>query len=96
MQRGLVADIGEATLWRWLAQDAIRPWSHRSWLFPRDPDFEAKAGRILDLYAGHWQGQPLSSGDCVLSSDEKTSIQARKRCAPGLPPAPGVLRRVEH
>ena len=96
VQRGLVADIGETTLWRWLAQDAIRPWSHRSWLFPRDPDFEAKAGRILDLYAGHWQGQPLSTHDCVLSADEKTSIQVRRRCAPGRRPAPGRLRRVEH
>ena len=37
IQRGLVASIGETTIWRWLSEDAIRPWRHRSWLFPRDP-----------------------------------------------------------
>jgi hypothetical protein len=26
---------------------------------PRDPEFTAKAGRILDLYAGHWEGELL-------------------------------------
>ena len=46
--QGLVAEISGATLWRWLSSDALRPWRHRSWLFPRDPDFAAKAGRILD------------------------------------------------
>ena len=57
IERGLVASIGETTLWRWLTEDAIRPWSHRSWIFPRDPDFERKAARVLDLYEGRWQGQ---------------------------------------
>ena len=50
--RGLVATIGETTLWRWLDADAIRPWRHRSWLFPRDPRFAECAGPVLDLYAG--------------------------------------------
>ena len=48
--QGLIAEISGATLWRWLSADALRPWRHRSWIFPRDPDFAAKAGRILDLY----------------------------------------------
>ena len=48
--QGLVAEISGATLWRWLSSDALRPWQHRSWIFPRDPEFTAKAGRILDLY----------------------------------------------
>ena len=55
LRRGLVAEISGTTIWRWLASDAIRPWSHRSWIFPRDPDFEAKAGRVLDLYARQWE-----------------------------------------
>jgi hypothetical protein len=46
---GLAATISGSTIWRWLEADAIRPWYHRSWLFPRDPAFETKAGRILDL-----------------------------------------------
>lgn len=56
---GLVARISESTVWRWLHEDAIRPWQHRCWIFPRDPQFQAKAGRILDLYGRTWQGQAL-------------------------------------
>ncbi len=96
VERGLGASIGETTLWRWLSEDAIRPWYHRSWLFPRDPAFEEKAGRVLDLYAGLWDGIPLDSSDCVLSTDEKTSIQARKRVHRTHRSAPGTPMRIEH
>ena len=51
-QSGLVASISGTTVWRWLHEDAIRPWQHRCWLFPRDPDFFAKASRLLVLYQG--------------------------------------------
>ena len=95
-QFGLVASISDSTVWRWLNADAIRPWQHRCWIFPRDPQFALKAGRILDLYARRWQGQALRADEFVLSTDEKTSIQARARCHPTLPPAPGLAMRVEH
>lgn len=94
--RGLVASIGETTLWRWLTEDAIRPWSHRSWIFPRDPDFECKAARVLDLYAGRWQGQALAPKDCIVCADEKTSIQARQRRHATVPAGPSRPMRVEH
>ena len=93
---GLVATIGDTTIWRWLHQDAIRPWQHRCWIFPRDPDFAVKAGRILDLYERVWEERPLSDDEFVLSTDEKTSIQARARCHPTVPPQPGSPMRVEH
>lgn len=96
LRRGLVASIGDTTLWRWLSEDAIRPWRHRSWIFPRDPAFEQKASRILDLYEGIWEDRPLDADDCVLSADEKTSIQARHRRHSTLPPAPRMTMRVEH
>jgi hypothetical protein len=96
MAQGLVAQISGTTLWRWLGEDALRPWRHRSWIFPRDPDFAAKAGRILDLYHRRWRGTPLGPRDYVLSADEKTSIQARKRKHPSLPPASGRPIYVEH
>lgn len=96
LRRGLVASIGETTLWRWLDEDAIRPWRHRSWIFPRDPQFEQKAGRILDLYEGLWEGRRLRENDCVISADEKTSIQARRRKHASCPPAPGRPMRIEH
>jgi len=41
-----------STVRRILAADTIKPWQYRSWLFIRDPDFAAKATRVLDLYRG--------------------------------------------
>jgi hypothetical protein len=93
--RGIVAQISGATIWRWLDQDAIRPWQYRSWIFPRDPHFELKAGRVLDLYQGCWQDQPLGSDEYVISADEKTSIQARVRIHPTQPTQPGQAKQVE-
>jgi hypothetical protein len=93
---GLVAKISDTTVWRWLHDDAIRPWQHRCWIFPRDPDFAVKAGRILDLYAREWEGRSLKDDEFVLSADEKTSIQARRRKHPTRPPRPGTPTRVEH
>jgi hypothetical protein len=95
-QSGLVAAISDSTVWRWLNVDAIRPWQHRCWIFPRDAQFAVKAGRILDLYQRRWQGKLLRDDEFVLSTDEKTSIQARARSHPTLPPQPGVAMRVEH
>ncbi len=88
--------MSASTIWRILASDALKPWQHQHWLYPRDPRFAEKAGRVLDLYAGWWEGQPLSPDDCLISADEKTSIQARVRCHPTTPPRPGQAMRVEH
>jgi hypothetical protein len=79
-----------------LDADAIRPWRHRSWLFPRDPHFADRAGPILDLYHGRWNGHPLGPRDYVISADEKTSIQARHRRHAPTPVAAGRAMRVEH
>jgi hypothetical protein len=95
-RQGLVASIGESTLWRWLTEDAIRPWQFRSWIFPRARDFAEKANRILDLYQRSWNGRPLKGNEYVISSDEKTSIQARDRVHPTTPPRRGASARVEH
>jgi hypothetical protein len=96
VKRGIAATISGATVWRWLSADAIRPWCYRSWIWPRDPQFAQKAGRLLDLYHRIWEGQPLGPKDYVLSTDEKTSIQARKRLVATMPPRPGRAGRVEH
>ena len=88
--------ISPSTVWRILDADAIKPWRYEYWIFPRDPRFAEKAGRVLDLYAGSWQGKPLGRKDYIISSDEQTSIQARIRCHPTLPTAPGRPMRVEH
>lgn len=93
---GLVAAISGTTIWRWLTADAIKPWRYRSWIFPRDPAFAERAGRILDLYAGTWEGVPLKADDFVISAGEKTSIQARRRRHRTTTPQPGAPGRVEH
>jgi hypothetical protein len=94
--RGIVAAISDATVWRWLNAEAIRPWRHRSWIFPRDPHFETKAGRVLDLYHYRWQGLPLSEDDFVLSADEKTSVRARFRAHATYGPRARAPMLVEH
>lgn len=95
-QSGLVATISGSTVWRWLNEDAIKPWQHRCWVFPRDPSFATKAGRILDLYHRVWNGEPLKEDEFVVSADEKTSIQARARRHPTYPAQPGSPMKVEH
>jgi transposase len=88
--------VSASTVRRWLAGDALKPWQHRSWISVRDPQFAAKAAPVLDLYAGTWDGRPLGGGDYVICADEKTSIQARCRCHPTLPPGKARAMRVEH
>lgn len=94
--RGIAAEVSGATIWRWLHADAIRPWTRRSWIFPRDPDFATKAARVLDLYQRLWEGEPLGARDFVLSADEKTQLQIRRRRHRSSAPAPGHPLRVEH
>jgi hypothetical protein len=86
--------LTHGSLVRILAQNVLKPWRYTYWLFPRDPDFVAKACVVLDLYAGFWEGQHLGPDEYVLSADEKT-IQVLVRCHPGLPPVPGEVQRVE-
>jgi len=87
--------ISRSTVWRMLHEAAIKPWQYEHWLFPKDPRFAEKAGPILDLYAGQWEGQPLGPKDYVLSLDEKTSIQARGRSHEEMPPQSEQTRRIE-
>ncbi len=95
LERG-VSEASASTIARWLAEVAIKPWRYRSWIFPTDPDFEQKAGPVLDLYQGRWEGGLLHPGEFVICADEKPSIQARKRIHEPLPPTTGAGQRVEH
>ena len=88
-RRGVVDSVSASSVRRWLHADAIKPWQHRSWIFPRDPDFAVKAGRVLDLYARTFNGVPLDENDYVLSADEKPGMQARHRLHHSTPPRPG-------
>jgi hypothetical protein len=56
---------------------------------PRDPDFAFKAGRVLDLYARTFDGEPLGDHDYVNSAAEKPGVQARQRIHPSHQARPG-------
>ena len=94
LERG-VTEASASTIWRWLHEDAIKPWQVRSWIFPRDPDFAAKAGRALDLYARIFEGKRLRPDEYVICADEKTQLQALGRYHDTVPPGPGRPGLVE-
>jgi len=95
IERG-VTEASASTIWRWLNDDALRPWQQRSWVFPRDPDFHRKAARVLDLYEGRFEGRLLHPGEFVISADEKTQLQALARKHPIVAPGPGRPMLIEH
>lgn len=88
--------MSKSTIWRILNQDALRPWYHQSWIFPRDPHFLERAGPVLDLYQGVWEGEPLGPNDYVLSADEKSQLQILERKVPTMPPASKRSIRTEN
>ncbi len=94
--RGACERVSASTVRRWLAADAIKPWQHRSWIFPRAPYFAVKAARVPDLYDRLWEGELLGDNDFVISADEKPGVQARCRIHSSLPAGPGRAMRVEH
>jgi hypothetical protein len=94
VERGL-SEASASTIWRWLHDDALKPWQQRSWIFVRDPQFAAKAGRVLDLYGRRFQGRRLRPDEYVICADEKSQLQALGRKHASLPPAPGRTARYE-
>jgi hypothetical protein len=94
IERG-VTEASASTIWRWLHDDAIKPWQTRSWIFPRDPDFPVKAGRALDLYARVFEGKRLRPDEYVICADEKSQLQALGRRHETVPAGPGRPALVE-
>ena len=91
---GIVDSISSETVRRTLAHHKLKPWRHHMWLsaeHPRDEEFYARVSEIIDLYT-----RPLRLDECVLSVDEKTSLQPRPRLQPTRPARPGLPNRVEH
>lgn len=74
-----VSEASASTIWRWLHDDALKPWQQRSWIYRRDPDFAEKAARVLDLYARVFEGKRLRPDEYVVSADEKSQLQALGR-----------------
>ncbi|MEO6859195.1 MAG: hypothetical protein ABI323_11535 [Solirubrobacteraceae bacterium] len=89
-----VTDASASTIWRWLHDDAIKPWQQQSWIYRRDPQFGPKAGRGLDLYARGFDGKRLRPDEYMISTDEKSQLQALGRRH--LTDAPGPGRPSRH
>jgi hypothetical protein len=66
VERG-VSDASALTIGRWLAQDAIKPWRYRSWIFPRDPDFLVKAVRAHDRDRASLSGDASRAGSVAFT-----------------------------
>jgi transposase len=81
--------MGRETLSKWLRTADIKPHRFRYWLNSKDPDFQAKMRRVVDLYVN----KPRVGR--VICLDEKTCIPARERVAPDKPTKPGQIRRQE-
>ncbi len=94
VERGL-SEASASTIWRWLHDDALKPWQQRSWIFVRDPRFREKAGVVLDLYQRSFQGRRLRPDEYVICADEKSQLQALGRKHPSLTPAAGRAGRYE-
>src|SRR6266568_124240 len=81
--------VSVSSLLRILAGNPVKPWQYRSWIFPRDPDFEAKAKVTLDLYQGFYGGEPLGpgTGSCPSTRNRpsRPAAASTRRC----PPRPG-------
>ncbi len=86
--------MSRSSLWRILEEADLKP--HRSvyWLNSHDPDFEAKAHAICQLYV-----QALrfyQQGRVVICADEKTGMQILQRRYPTQPGQPGKPEKREH
>ncbi len=67
-QAGLVAAISGTTIWRWLNEDAIRPWQRRCWIFPRDSGDDS----VQD--ERHWVRGPRILGQGVVAKVQQARL----------------------
>jgi transposase len=94
VRTGVVLTISDETVRRILETHHIKPWRYHMWLSekkPRDEQFCLCIRALIDLYF-----RPLTDEECVLSVDENTSIQARRRIAPLIAAAPDRPVLCEH
>jgi HSP20 family protein len=43
-----VTEASPTTVWRWLHDRSLKPWQQRSWIFPRDRDFQCRAAAAIE------------------------------------------------
>jgi hypothetical protein len=82
-----------STIWRILDEIDLKPHESVYWLNSHDPDFDTKAQDICQLYLD--APRFYEQGRLVLSSDEKTGMQALGRPHPTQEAQPGKPAKVE-
>lgn len=85
--------ISRSTIARILTEADLKPHKSVYWLNSHDPDFSFKAQDICQLYLGACDG--FKQGRLVLSSDEKTGMQALQRKYPTQQAIPGHPAKIE-
>jgi hypothetical protein len=86
-------DMNRSTIGRILSEADLKPHRSKYWLNSHDPDFDAKAKEICQLYLD--APRFYEQGRLVLSSDEKTGMQILQRKYPTRPAKPGHLEKRE-
>ena len=85
--------MSRATLGRVLAEADLKPHKSRYWLNSHDPDFEAKAQAICQLYVN--APRRYQQGRLLICCDEKTGMQILQRKHPTRPAQPGRVEKRE-
>lgn len=95
--QGIAPGISSRQIQRFLDQADLQPHKMKYWLNPKidnQKDYELQVKEICDLYMNT---QKLhADGVHVISTDEKTGMQALERIAPAKPMKPGKVERIEH
>ena len=83
--------IGHETIRRRLHDKQLKPWQHKMWCIPKvDGDFVARMEDVVELYT-----QPKDPDYPVVCFDESPTQLIGETRIP-LPPAPGILGRIDH
>jgi transposase len=87
-----LAELAPSTVHDILNNQPVKPHKVRSYLDRRDPAFDERKAKVIEVYAAAEMLRALPEAErpvAILSCDEKPGIQAIATTAPDLPPKPG-------
>jgi transposase len=93
-----LAELAPSTVHEVLNSQPIKPHRVHYYLQRRDPAFEERKAKVLEVYAAAEMLRQIPEAErpaAVLSYDEKPGIQAIATTAPDLPPRPGKHATVQ-
>src|ERR687891_570431 len=97
VKRGIVKTIARSTVSQLLKEAKIKPHLSRYWLNAQPEDPAAFDAQVRAICALHRQATPLHKlGIHLVSTDEKTGIQAWQHQYPAKPVRAGQVARLEH